>query len=782
MINKILELKGCGIFQNFKWDKKIPNFVRYNLIYGWNGSGKTTLSKLFAHIEENSNSFKKDYPEVKFKIELENEEIINQHDFYKKSQSIKVFNKNFVKENVFFDRDESKTNPIIFVGKENVEIQKQLTKLREEQQLKEKELGKKNSELKHSKKKKDNFLVSTAKKVKTRIGDFKDDDIYSNYDKRNLEKEITTVNIKNHQNHTQEDCEILYKTIQTKQLKELDLHNKNVLSIPLKGNTIHGFYSISEKINDLLQYQLLTKPIEHLMNDDELNKWVEQGFRIHKKRNKNKCMFCKNEFSDDFLNSLSKHFSNEYENFKNEIKSIISKLNSFKIDSNTLQKDEFYPDLQNEFEIKVKELNKSSERFNSWIKSAVNSLEQKQENPFQVVNQVEYPENFEDFHNASIERYNCHIDKHNKLSQNHDIEIKGAKKKLEHHIIAQEIEVENYKDTLLDLKTLETDVVRIKDEIAKIESKISDLEKKNSDSSRVVSDINRFLEQYFGRKEIHLDSNPLNPKEGYTIKRHNKSANNLSEGEKNAIAFTYFIQKTREKGFNYKEGTVVIDDPVSSLDSNSIYMCYSLIKNKFKDAKQLILLTHNFEFFNLIRYWFVNKSDKNIKKNPSNLGSYEIFKIRNDIIDKHRNASISQIDKTLRQFSSEYHYLFWELNSFLEEADENYSSYYTIGNIARRFLEIYTHFKIPNKRNLRQKLDQLCVDKDHEIAEVDIERLYKLVNKSSHSGEDFSQVFLHKERHEIKHAVESLMNIIKKTDSTHYENLNKLYLHRSTSS
>ena len=61
MITKITKLKNFGIFHDFSWNKDIPEFKRFNLIYGWNRSGKTLLSRIFTSCEKKSTTFK-EYP------------------------------------------------------------------------------------------------------------------------------------------------------------------------------------------------------------------------------------------------------------------------------------------------------------------------------------------------------------------------------------------------------------------------------------------------------------------------------------------------------------------------------------------------------------------------------------------------------------------------------------------------------------------------------------------------------------------------------------------------
>jgi wobble nucleotide-excising tRNase len=96
--------------------------------------------------------------------------------------------------------------------------------------------------------------------------------------------------------------------------------------------------------------------------------------------------------------------------------------------------------------------------------------------------------------------------------------------------------------------------------------------------------------------------------ENYKIVRTDGSdaKESLSEGEKTFITFLYFYHLL--KGSNSNNGTVtdrvvVIDDPVSSLDSDILFIVSSLIKilcqevrDKKTSVKQVFVLTHNVYF------------------------------------------------------------------------------------------------------------------------------------------------------------------------------------------
>ena len=71
---------------------------------------------------------------------------------------------------------------------------------------------------------------------------------------------------------------------------------------------------------------------------------------------------------------------------------------------------------------------------------------------------------------------------------------------------------------------------------------------------------------------------------GYLITRQGIAANGLSEGEKTAIAFLYFLKSLNDKSLKIQDGIVVIDDTVSGLDANSLFCAFGFMQASFKDA------------------------------------------------------------------------------------------------------------------------------------------------------------------------------------------------------
>ena len=97
-------------------------------------------------------------------------------------------------------------------------------------------------------------------------------------------------------------------------------------------------------------------------------------------------------------------------------------------------------------------------------------------------------------------------------------------------------------------------------------------------------------------------------------------AENLSEGERNFIAFLYFYHQVRGSmtSEELKEKIVVIDDPVSSMDSTALFLVSAIVREMINVCrnnteylnpkvpgdyiKQLFILTHNVYFHREVTY------------------------------------------------------------------------------------------------------------------------------------------------------------------------------------
>lgn len=237
-------------------------------------------------------------------------------------------------------------------------------------------------------------------------------------------------------------------------------------------------------------------------------------------------------------------------------------------------------------------------------------LEQKQKEPSQVV-ELESLAGPLAAAVLLVESANKQIGDHNATVANLADERATLIAQVWKYLIAVEL-----KDALADYDTKKAGIERarksIEDQIKAVQktyherfNELRQLERSLTSIQPTIDTINNLLLS-FGFRGFKLAK--AGEEENYKIVRADgtDAKESLSEGEKTFIAFLYFYHLL--KGSNSDNGTVtdrvvVIDDPVSSLDSEILFIVSSLIKvlcqevrDKKTGVKQVFVLTHNVYF------------------------------------------------------------------------------------------------------------------------------------------------------------------------------------------
>lgn len=127
MIKQFKEI-NFGSYKDFKWNDKIEDFNKINIIYGRNYSGKTTLSRIARSFE--LKKIHKDFGGSSFKISLENGEI-TEKDIENQPLNIKVYNSDFVKDNLSYLYDDNGViKGFASIGKEQKDIKEQINTIK----------------------------------------------------------------------------------------------------------------------------------------------------------------------------------------------------------------------------------------------------------------------------------------------------------------------------------------------------------------------------------------------------------------------------------------------------------------------------------------------------------------------------------------------------------------------------------------------------------------------------------------------------------------------------
>lgn len=301
-----------------------------------------------------------------------------------------------------------------------------------------------------------------------------------------------------------------------------------------------------------------------------------------------------------------------------------------------------------------------------------------------------------------------------------------------------------------------------------ISLQIQDLETRVKSIAKGKEVCNQYIKLLLHREDIKIETT----EDGYfTLKRANRNAKNLSEGEKSAIAFAYFLVLLESDIEKLKQSIIVIDDPISSLDANHIAQVSSLINSFFfrrnidntnpdKVANcfsQLFILTHNFEFYNFIH------DANNIKRKKKEVnadGKTIDVPALNEYLVKKTSQTID-MPKSLSAYKSEYVYLWKQICDYKEKGypeDLNY----IMPNIVRRFVEIYTLIKLPGNHDEIDNRVKILVNDVNEL---------KILHNFSHFT-SLERVVKHSElAMRMPDIIDDIYTLIQR-DEVHFNSLN----------
>ena len=159
--------------------------------------------------------------------------------------------------------------------------------------------------------------------------------------------------------------------------------------------------------------------------------------------------------------------------------------------------------------------------------------------------------------------------------------------------------------------------------IGELETRLRQLEAQTTSSRPIIDNINQLLVGAGFHSFTLAESASLT--DGYTIRRPNGdvASDTLSEGERTFISFLYYAQSLdgTSSGDGPSNILAVIDDPISSLDSDVLYAVSTIVRGIVRRigvgegrVRQLILLTHNAHFHKEVIYESPRASSKARRK------------------------------------------------------------------------------------------------------------------------------------------------------------------------
>lgn len=715
-IERIARIQNHRIFRDFTWPQDLPDFGRCNLVYGWNGTGKTTLSNLLSHLQSRTPVTP---GTATFRIDghaVDGSELATAAGL----PEVRVFNRDFTARNVLSVSGD--LEPIFYFGEDSVAKQQEIAALREQLKGLDSELATRQIEKAHLQVELDAFLVDNARAIKEMLRSSGASNPYSNYNKGHFETACSAA-----------AAGTLAVTSLTNEQEAKLRQQKDANPRPKATEVaaqIGDIGALATQARELLARTATSQAVEPLAKDAPLSSWIQTGLRLHVERHRADCLFCGQSLLGDRIQQLERHFSDTFKSFMSSIESLVRDvvaLERLLLGISLPAKSSFYDHLAQDFESASQQFDALLQQGIEVLKALVAALESKKLQPFDslvldanlkgltipTVSELQ----------GALASVNQVVQKHNEHTENFVQTVADAKKALELAYVAERLG--EYRDKVDRVSASTTGSTALAGQQTHVAGQIATLEKEIEEFRKPADELNTELARYLGQNELQFHVKGR----GYSITRNGIAAKDLSEGEKTAIAFLYFLKSLQDKSFPLKESVVVIDDPVSSLDASSLFSAFGFLRARTKDAGQLFVLTHNFAFFQLVKNWFQHLD----RHDRASRGLVRYYMVVCHPAAGGRTSTIKELDPLLKEHESEYHYLFKQVfeGSQPTDAPVPLEAYYGLPNMARRLLETFLAFRYPGliQDDLAKKLNQLDFEADR------LARIVRFINVHSHANE-----------------------------------------------
>ncbi|MCD0477559.1 AAA family ATPase [Chryseobacterium sp. LC2016-29] len=742
MITRI-ELNQVATYKN---PVEINDLKKVNFFFGNNGSGKSTIARLFYNLSQNevlsspfNNSSIDGFNRNEEEIIVFDSDFV-QNNFYNKTELSGIFSLDEKNEEI----DENIKNEYITLAN----IEKSILDKDEEKQKIEKLKGQEYTNIiedcwSYNKNFQENFN-------KINLGGRKDP-FYEKLVEIN-KTEYSSKNI----NYISEK----YKKYYLEELVKIE----NNISVNYFNEILH----VEKELNNTLEEIIIGSndvPIASIINGLNNSAWIQQGINfLDKEKEIQDCPFCQKQTIDkDLLEQFESYFDTTREekikNLKDLYLSYIKKVSSFDSNLKALT----------DLDLVKFDVLKIQNQLTNILNKNEKEIQAKIDNP----NEKKRLETIELFKNK-IEKINENITAHNKeidnIEQNQQ-ELTNEIWKYISHQVKDKINSFKISDnnSIEKLKRLKGEIDIFKNQKIESKDKIKEWQSQTINTQKAVDNINDLLlKNNFTGFKIEKKESENNIIKYYILREGETSENHifktLSEGEKNFIAFLYFYQMclgTNDTQNSTKKKIIVIDDPVSSMDSQVLFFVSTLIRKliaprggtgggrifKNENIEQAFILTHNSYFFKEVSFYqrLIYKDEvlfKKISKRDnitfiedigySNINDYGLLwrEIKTENSEKITISLLNNMRRIIESYSNFMGYIngsnLWSLLNNLDLDEESIEYLVCVS-----FLSNINDESHKVSINDEMYYNRLC-DESRQIAMTSFKLFFEKLNGSSH--------------------------------------------------
>uniref|UniRef100_A0A9E7ZVU3 AAA family ATPase n=1 Tax=Bosea sp. NBC_00436 TaxID=2969620 RepID=A0A9E7ZVU3_9HYPH len=534
MLTQIKKIKSLGVFDNYTASAALPAFGRFNVVYGENGSGKTTLSRLLACLEAGAHP---DHPDLEYAVESHSGALTHGTKYLR---GVRVFNSDYVEANI--GRFDGPLRHILIIGEENKAVAEELkTEIatREDRTRKITTVSTSVSKIDSDKGK----LFSQIAKT---IGEATSGSTLRSYRKPDAENAFGK--LADAKPLTDAELEVHRATVRQEQMPTI-----GPLALPSLGTSvgevdvIEFVANAGKRAEAFLLRSAQATVIERLVKNPAIASWVDEGVHIH--AGAGRCEFCDQPLPAERMKALAEHFSVEDRKLKDELEAERSALGASIESLASMPLPDrlaFYSELRADYDTAIQTFVEGRNQLVAQLGKVRDTLTEKL-----TLRTTSYERQI-DCDTAALAAacadIQAVINRHQDKTASFDKAKEGAAKAIEaHYLLTIKGQVDGLVKQAATLKS-EADLLRDGGEglpdkrgLEEISQSIIAKQAQVSNAHAGGEGLTNHLKQFLGRTDLRFESGD----DGYQVLRRGKPAKRLSEGEKTAIAFLYFLVQQR---------------------------------------------------------------------------------------------------------------------------------------------------------------------------------------------------------------------------------------------
>lgn len=770
MFRRLESIKDSGIFEDFRWDGSTPDFERINLIYGTNGAGKTSLARALDCLDAERGGFTTASVRMSGPDRTHDRSSSQQHD--DEFDRIHVFSEAYVDRSHNFS-ETAEIDAVLALGERTVEDEARVAELEDLIETTGEQFSTATRTTSAAERALDNEYTAIRDRVVSSLrragGEYASN---ANY---------RTSVVRNKFSGSRSSWALI-----SDQQKDADLNTVNSDERQAVATKSYSL-AIRPGLRDEAAAALTTSPVsvvlDTLQENQSASSWVDSGRHLHE--GLDTCIFCGGPLTDDRKRQIERHFSDEVEAAQQSVDQLLREVGDCQDALHGLLGEgviagSLFDDLRDDFNAAHAAARDEVAQLEGWLSGLQSVLERKRANVLERVDDVIAAPPTVD--GTRIEAV---LTTHNERVAQHATLVSKAAKRVELHLLkeseAKIVELADAVETQTNAKSqLDQDLRDYREEVAALKN----VEGDPLPSAEVMA---KELVRILGRNELSFELLPDG--KHYRVTRHGAPARDLSTGERTAITLIHFLERAKRTDTSNGKPIVVIDDPVSSLDSNTFMGISTYIWSETVSRghiEQVFLLTHNFELF---RQWDIQIGGLPGQRGAGNnrgftSNCYELVAPHKRVRGTSKRVPQFMVwppsEDARAKVRSTYHHAFItavRAQAALQDdgsMEKKLDALLLYPNVLRRMLETFLAFKSPSSagnftnamRDVGNTLEALGYEGDADALRI---QLTRFTHANSHAESPETDIAISPD--EIGAIISAVFTFMNAVDRQHFEGL-----------